>query len=308
MLPTDPNVAGARFGEFNHRFAQPSQGAWPTPSFGRVRPFTTADIMEGLEHPPRCIFTNTAAEYWRGDASLAHLSLPARAGDPAGGEDLPDPEGTRSYLFAGTQHGPNHSAAAPTPTLDGIPGDGGFVGAAPSCVLDYTPLLRAQLMNLVAWVEDGVEPPPSVHPRLSDGTAQDRADVLRSFPVVNGFRTPAPERLWMTREIDLGPQQDIGVGSYPPPEGDVIHCAVSALDADGNELGGVRLPDLEAPVGTHAGWNPRHAGTSAPEQIIPMTGSSFYLAPTAAERCADDGRAALSERYADADQYAAIVR
>ena len=112
----------------------------------------------------------------------------------------------------------------------------------------------------------------------------------------------------MTREIDLGPQQDIGVGSYPPPEGDVIHCAVSALDADGNELGGVRLPDLEAPVGTHAGWNPRHAGTSAPEQIIPMTGSSFYLAPTAAERCADDGRAALLERYADADEYAAIVR
>ena len=108
-----------------------------------------------------------------------------------------------------------------------------------------TPLLRAQLMNLVAWVEDGVEPPPSVHPRLSDGTAQDRADVLRSFPVVNGFRTPAPERLWMTREIDLGPQQDIGVGSYPPPEGDVIHCAVSALDADGNEK---LSPDELVPV------------------------------------------------------------
>jgi hypothetical protein len=89
--------------------------------------------------------------------------------------------------------------------------------AAPPCVLDYTPLLRAQLLNLVSWVEDGRQPPLSVHPRLSDGTAADRLEVLRAFPAP-GFRTPAPERLWVTKKIDLGPLAAEGIGRYPPAE------------------------------------------------------------------------------------------
>ena len=177
-------------------------------------------------------------------------------------------------------------------------------------MLDYTPLLRAQLVNLQRWVEEGVEPPPSAHPRLSDGTAVDRADALRAYPRVNGFRPPAPEQLWMTRAIDLGPDAAARVGRYPPAQAGrpVLHCAVSALDADGNELGGVRLPDLDAPVGTHAGWNTRHAATGAPEQIVPMTGSTIYFAATPAERCADDRRPALSERYEGAGAYEVAVQ
>jgi len=46
---------------------------------------------------------------------------------------------------------------------------------------------------------------------------------------------------------------------------------VSAVDADGNEIAGVRLPDVSVPVGTHAGWNPRDPMTGAPEQIVPMS-------------------------------------
>ena len=85
--------------------------------------------------------------------------------------------------------------------------------------------------------------------------------------------------------------------------GDIIHyCAVGRLDENGNELGGVRLPDLDAPVGTHAGWNTRHVGIGAPEQIVPMTGATFYFAPTPEARCVGDGRAALSERYASAGE------
>lgn len=79
------------------------------------------------------------------------------------------------------------------------------------------------------------------------------------------------------------------------------------MDADGNELGGIRLPDLDAPVGTHAGWNTRHTGIAAPEQIVPMTGSTVYFAPTPAARCADDRRPAVSERYESTEAYAAIV-
>ena len=142
-------VAGARFGEFNHRFAQPSQGAWPTANFGRVRPFRTVDILAkygDANHAstrPRVIFTNSAAEYWRGDASLAHMDLVERNV----GEDLQDPPGTRNYLFASTQHGTAHSAELVTAEVGvpAIPGDDGFITALPKCVLDYQPLLRAQV-------------------------------------------------------------------------------------------------------------------------------------------------------------------
>lgn len=310
-LPSQ-QVAGARFGEFNHRFAQPSQGAWPTASFGRVRPFRTADILAGFKDSeysatqPRVILTNTAAEYWRGDASLAHMDL----SDHNTSEDLQDPPGTRSYLFASTQHGTTHSAKLVTPEVGTppVPGDDGFITALPKCVLNYQPLLRAQLMNLVQWVEQDFAPPPSAVPRLADGTAADRIDVLRSFPTICGFRTPAPERLWVTRELDLGPQQSDGIGNYPAPQGAAIHCAVSTIDSDGNELAGVRLPDLTAPVGTHAGWNTRHAAIRQPEQIVPMSGSTVYFAPTpelAAQ--AGDSRPALSERYESVEHYQDLV-
>ena len=111
----------------------------------------------------------------------------------------------------------------------------------------------------------------------------------------------------MTRELDLGPHQSTGIGTYPAPQGPVIHCAVSSLDADGNELGGVRLPDLTVPVGTHAGWNTRHADIRHPEQIVPMSGSTIYFAPTPELAAHGDSRAALSERYESAEHYQQLV-
>ena len=150
---------------------------------------------------PRVIFTNSAAEYWRGDASLAHLDLTARNF----GEDLDDPPDTRNYLFASTQHGTTHSAELVTPKIGAppIPGDDGFITALPKCVLDYQPLLRAQLMNLVRWVEHNISPPPSKVPRVVDGTAANRLDVLRSFPRVSGFRTPAPVCYTVSSDMHL---------------------------------------------------------------------------------------------------------
>ena len=34
---------------------------------------------------------------------------------------------------------------------------------------------------------------------------------------------------------------------------------VSAVDADGNEVAGVRLPDIRVPLAAHTGWTRRHA-------------------------------------------------
>ena len=304
-----PHVAGGRRGEYNQRFAQPSVQS--TPGFGHTFPFADDEITDPLTGAtdgllrrartngiaPRIIYTNTSAEYWRGDGSLTHTS-------PLGDRDLPETNETRSYLFAGTQHVDARQLPAPDdPNVDGTR------GRHPPNVVDYRPLLRAALVNLDRWVSDGTEPPASLHPRIDDGTAMTRAEALRGIPAVPGLALPDPERLWVLRETNLGPEADRGIAELPVSEGREYPCVVSAVDSDGNEIAGIRLPDLTAPVGTHTGWNPRHPETGAPEQIIPMVGSTFVLARTAAEREATgDPRKSLEERYLTRDAYLALVR
>ena len=303
-----PHVAGGRRGEFNHRFAQPSQQS--EPGFGHVFPFTEGDTTDQITEfrdglltrqrelgsVPKVVYTNSSAEYWRGDGSLAHT-------DPEGALDMPQASETRSYHFAGTQHG------AGSVPQSSVAGPDGSKGRYPFNVVDYRPLLRAALINLDRWAAQGVEPPPSRHPRLDDGTAVTRAEALETLPAIPGLVKPDHDRLWVMREVDLGPGAEMGVGRYPVKEGRTYPCYVSALDPDGNEVAGVRLPDLEAAVGTHAGWNPRDPETGAPEQIIPMEGFTLYFAPTqAAREAAGDGRPSLEERYTGRVEYVARVR
>ena len=107
-----PQVAGARRGQFNHRFAQPSDQSQP--SFGHLMPFAddpqtdpltgeTAACWIGSARSAasrRCIAINTSAEYWRGDCLAApHRHL-------ADTRDVEPPAEVARYLFASTQHGP----------------------------------------------------------------------------------------------------------------------------------------------------------------------------------------------------------
>ena len=298
-----PHVAGGRRGEFNHRFAQPSQQS--APGFGQLFPFADDPITDpltkqtdgllsrvrGLQSAPKIIYTNSSAEYWRGDGSFPHIG-------PDGESDLAGAAESRIYHFSGTQHG-----AGSLPQSSG-PGPDGSAGRYPSNVVDYRPLLRAALINLDRWVREGIEPPPSRHPRLADGTAVERREVLAAFPKVPDFERPDPERLWVVREVDLGPEADLGIGRYPVQEGCTYPCVVSAIDGDGNEVAGVQLPDLIVPVGTHAGWNPRAPESDAPEQIVPMQGFSLFFPPTkAAREASGDPRRALDERYRSREAY-----
>lgn len=303
-----PHVAGARLGEFNHRFAQPSVQS--APGFGHLPPFTDGrstdpftgqkkgllDRLRELKAVPKIIYTSSSAEYWRGDGSQVHI-------DPTGRSDVsPAPE-SRIYHFAGTQHGPGSLAHRSGSGPDGSK------GRYPFNVVDYRPLLRAALVNLDRWVRQGIEPPPNRHPRLDDGTAVTRRELLDSLDVLPSLDKPDPDRLWVLRQVDLGLESDSGVGRYPAKEGETYPCFVSAVDGDGNETVGIRLPDLEVPVGTHFGWNLRDRSTGAPEQIIPMQGFSIFFAPTRATReAAGDSRPSIEERYRSRDAYLLQVR
>jgi hypothetical protein len=150
-------------------------------------------------------------------SSFAHI-------DPSGQVDLePAPE-SRIYHFAGTQHG-----AGTLPPATGS-GPDGSTGRYPYNVVDYRPLLRAALINLDRWVSDGVEPPLSCHPRLDDGTAVTRAEVLAAFGALPDIVTLDPERLWTVRALDLGPDAHRGVGRYPAQEGQAYPSYAAAVD------------------------------------------------------------------------------
>ena len=302
------HIAGARRGAFNHRFAQPSNQT--TPLWGHVFPFADAvtsdpltgrtggllDQLAAAGEMPKIISTDSAAEYWRGDAALAHI-------DTTGRHDLPEHPSTRRYLFASAQHTPGYPGQSRT-----NPGTG-TIARYPLNVLDYLPLHRAALINLDRWITEGVDPPPSQHPRLSDATAVERKKVLAAFARLPGLTPPDPQRLPFIRTVDMGGDEATGIGRYPAQEGAFYPALVSAVDADGNETAGIRMPDITVPVGTYAGWNPRDPITGSPEQIVPMNGLTQWFAPDEATRAArGDPRRSLAERYLGEADYGAKVR
>ena len=88
----------------------------------------------------------------------------------------------------------------------------------PLARLDYRPMMRSSLANLDAWVSRGIEPPESVLMPLTAASVDDK--VLR-----------APAHL--PKAIVLAP----------------------ARAADGNVAGGVRLPEVDVPLGVHGVQN-----------------------------------------------------
>jgi alpha/beta hydrolase family protein len=302
-----PHVAGARRGEFNLRFGQPSLNAQE--SVGGLFPFADepqTDSVTGQRdgllarvtargRRPRVVSVNTSAEYWRGDASLVHTDVEGR-------RDVEPPDDVRVYAFAGAQHTPG---SLPPPTAD--PNTGGR-GTHPFNVVDYAPLLRAVLANLDAWVRDGVAPPPSVFPRLADGTAVTAESTAARFAAIPGVRFP--ERLARPSRLDFGPGAAQGVVSELPPKiGAAYPGYVAAVDVDGNETAGIRPIELQAPLATFTGWNPRHPEQGAPGDLMAMMGSTLVFARTRQERQARrDPRPSIEERYATRADYLAAAR
>jgi len=296
------HIAGGRRGEFNHRGGQPS--VQPTPSFGHRFPFADDEQLDDrtgrsdgllvrqreLGGLPKVVYTNTSSEYWRGDASLAHSSV-------NDGSDVDPPDSTRHYLFASTQHGPG-ALPLMSQSMFGSHGGNAFN------IVDYTPLMRSAVTNLHAWIVEGIEPPPNAVPRVSEGTAVSRGEVLRQLETTPPIIRPDESGLWTIRPLDLGPGESDGVGQYPAePLGEPYPCTVSALDGDGNELAGIRLPDVSVPLATHTGWNPRHADTGAPDEILEYVGSTIPFAADDESRMAGDPRPSIAGRYIDKDDF-----
>jgi hypothetical protein len=288
------NVAGGMRGEFNQRFGQNSKD----------RPWTMCHL-EPFQVEPRgrlkTMYTNTSAEYHRGDASLIHT-------DPDGARDIEHGPSVRVYHFAGTEHGtgvwpPTDSQPAPADPHGWVDRSQHLRG-----VVNYGRLLRACLINLDRWVTEGIAPPPSRHPRVADGTAVPPESLAKTFDGIPGARYPRrharPQRLNFGADAELR-----RITLAPPRVGAPYGTRVAAVDRDGNEVGGIVLPELSVPLATHTGWNLRHSDVGGVEQLLVFAGATLPFAKTRREReSAGDPRPAIEERYASRDEYLARVR
>ena len=256
------HVAGAGRGNFNHRFAQPSRDAQPlTPAQYPVDVFPFTDLPEtdpnthltaGLldrassEHVvPKIFYTNTEYEYWSRGESLTHTT-------PDGKGDTEIPPTSRIYLIPGLAH-----VGWSWPPEIGTPAE--WRGTQLLNPNSYWNVTHALVDAMDAWVQHGVEPPPSRIPRISDGTLVPRTD--------------APVKPYTPYVVDFGPDFARGIVREPPHVTGTWPVLVPQVDKDGNAIAGVRHPFLDVPVATYTGWNSRDASIGFPGVRSSFTGS-----------------------------------
>ncbi len=203
------------------------------------------------EFQPNIFYTNSSYEYWGRAASLIHTTVD-------GARDMPLPPNVRSYLLAAGQHGV--AAFPPSRTI----------GQQSNNPLDYRWAMRSLLVAMNRWVADGTAPPASAYPRIDQGTlvAPDSC-ASRRCRRVNVATTPHK-----AYRADYGPEfVTKGMVSQEPPNiGTAFPILVPQVDADGNELAGIRMPELSVPLATYTGWNLFNERSGPPDRGVEHAG------------------------------------
>lgn len=293
-------TAGARSVRLNVRFAQPGRTAGPFRNFffpsdlyphsGLPQSDRETGLTEGLldravadEVVPKIFFANSAYEYYGCAAALIHSSLDGK-------NELALHDNVRVYLFSGARHG-NGS----------LPPERGQ-GKHLANPIDKRMHLRALLVAMDRWARGDASPPESRRPRI------DRDELVTigrlQFPAIPGVSLP--QRVHQARRVDFGQEfRSLGRVSFEPPRvGKPFAALVPQVDSDGNDLAGIRAPEIEVPLATYTGWNFRSQEIGAPSELLDGGGSFFPFARTRKEREATgDPRPSIEERYAEKKDY-----
>ena len=282
------NCGGGGKGLFNSRFAQPTRHGshhedtlYPIDFF----PFATVEQEDPLTGErgdalarsrasgflPRIFFVNSSTDYWTRAASLLHT-------DVEGKRDAGIDPSVRIYAVAGRAH---------------VDSRIGILG-------------RALLTALDQWVSRGVEPPPSEIPRIADGTLVSLESFRKAFPAIPEVRVP--DSFYQPYRLDPGPRwRGEGIAdNVPSLAGPRYVCLVPQVDADGNEIAGIRLPEIDAPLATFAGWSLRNPTFS--NTLRRNAGSVWPLSRTGEEReRTHDPRRSILERFPTKADYLSEV-
>lgn len=248
----------------------------------------------------RCTQTNTcpkiteifgSAEFWNLRMSLGLVGSDAVA-------DIALPDNVRRYYVPSTTHGGGNGNFTLAP-----PAASSTVG---TCLLPANPMpmndiREALTVATLEWVTTGREMPPSKYPKIGDGTLVPATAAAMGFPSIPG--KPGPDGMINPAfDYDFGPQffnPDMSgvMTTVPPVIRRVMPTYVPKVDADGNEIAGVK-PLLGArPLGTYLGWNVTATGWYKGKQCA-FAGGFIPFAKTPAERlAAGDPRPSLEERY-----------
>ena len=289
----------------NYRFAQPTRthrqhiARWyPEVQF----PFADGTLHDSVTHQtdgrldacrrsdtcPKIFQANSANEYWAKAGSL--LTTDTQGHDL----DLDRTSNVRYYLFASQPHG----AGPASPLSKGICQQ--FENP-----IRPDPVLRALLFDLDEWVSTGREPPKNRVPRRSDGTlVASTPQSVEGFPNIPGVTYNGilhTGDLW-----DFGPKFDDGIVTIMPPNslGSPYPALVPKTDADGNDVAGIRVPDVAAPLATYTGWGLRATPPNETNGAMLVDGcdANGQIIPFAVTKAArgSDPRLSLQERYGNA--------
>jgi len=285
-----PVVAGSRRTCINWPFAQAGRYSrqHEDHSYGDDQfPFsypTLRDPISGhnagiLQHArdagvcPKVLHLDTESDIWQARGSLVVTDT--------AGADIAMPDDVRVYTVSGVPHAPFRPLTKPVTQLPGNPlGCGAF--------------MRALLIALAEWVQHGTAPPDSRTPSCAAGTWLPLAEARERFP-----RLPQVNFPDVLNELRL---RDHSV--EPPREGTAYPVFVQSVDADGNALGGIRHPLLDAPLATHVGWSLRARGYGEGD-LFTIQGSMVKFAATEAERQrSGDPRPSIAARYPSREAWA----
>jgi Alpha/beta hydrolase domain len=234
---------------------------------------------------PRIFEVNSSNEYWVKASSLLHT-------DPLG-NDLPDPPNVRFYLLSSLAH-----VASTGPGICQQPGNPIVPNAA----------LRALLVTLNEWISEDKTPPASRVPRRAEGTlVSSLPRETMGFPSIPGATYNG---LMTTGDLfDFGPFSNDGILTTLPPLfiGSPYPAFVPRTDADGNDVAGVRLPQIAVPLATYTGWSLR-AAAFAGDDLCDASGQKLAFGQTQADRLAiGDTRLSIQERYPSHGAYVSAV-
>src|SRR2546430_4420816 len=302
----DPDIASYRI-SLNIRFAQPTRlaGTQHTEKQfpGQEAPTTWGDAHDRFAHVDgglldRCRRSNTcpkvfntvsSTEYWQAGMSFTTAEADADA-------DLDIPENVRIYHFASAQHGGSPPAAAASQNA---------VCEELGNINSYTYNFRALLVALRDWVAHGQRPPHSRYATLRQRTLlpahRVRFPIIPGVTFVGGFNS----RQVLDRGRDFDAKDDSGVMDEPPAVRYTYRELLPQVDADGNEVDGVRSTQLRVPLGTYSGWNTRRVNFGNPD-LCDLSGQYIPFAVHQADRKGDPRRS-VEERYGSKAGYMARV-